>query len=930
MPAGRVSGSKCGAEVVLQPSLLCSLKRPDEKNQLPSWAARVRERLIVVEGQLRRLEREKQTLLGQLLDSPSDLVDAVLRDACPIVDAGTCNIAEREQGMVLAPVVAEQIECCGLWEVSSGCRSTSSSDGRQLHPGLRAPVLLGNRSLLEAPQAKAVAVKQPPVVCTESALVEGKGAATAQHCSQNHAEGLFDLTPSPARRRPVPTSPVADVAALHPDALTGVACMALLHSARAAEPPVLQPDCGARGSPARLQDSPDASESPASHPDHLAAMSPPRLQAPSNASESPVSHPECMAGASPARLPATPDVSESPPSRSKCLAGRSPSRLQASPDASESPALQPECLGRMSPARLQPSADAISEFPATAQEACSMSPNLDGPGASPSVGRLDIDTWAINAALLQPSRCPASPDLEAPATPIWHKRPSSRSCSPSLAMTVVESSDEEEEEEVEGSTPIAALLQDGNSTAVLEELQPGGASEGLEDVDGSTTLACLAAENSTDAFQGCVTPCRADKPVGDTEGSTPIAFLRDGNGADALLQPLAGLHAASSSSSSTAEPSTLPLPWLQRAHSPCKAKAGFSLLERIQRRQSGEGGAEVEAATLEVGVHAPEEEALALPAGSLSPRPVIARTLQPELLGEEALVAWMAFFGMKAATSRSFMVKKLKEIEAYLGVAVSMDPTEAKSDAAGSAAPETSRCPSAGYVGRGRARGRGRGRGRPQKRPLRETGSEPEAAMRDASQHSIKPASRANGISRSASSHDHSRPQKRLLREVRSAPDVALSAVALEASRSQGAGQECTSGLDHASSRKRPLRAAASEPNEAKQLKQSPKAARSARAAEKADALEQALEEAIRNDSELYERLLLFEPVELGEIRDRLALNTRHPELANIGEQRLRSFLDAQGVFFASSWGRTARSKRKDAARGAARPTAVAEVSEAA
>ena len=62
---------------------------------------------------------------------------------------------------------------------------------------------------------------------------------------------------------------------------------------------------------------------------------------------------------------------------------------------------------------------------------------------------------------------------------------------------------------------------------------------------------------------------------------------------------------------------------------------------------------------------------------------------------------------------------------------------------------------------------------------------------------------------------------------------------------------------------------------------------------------EQLVAAVIRGNRELYEQLLLFEPIEIGELRERLI--AVKPELRGIGEQRLRRFLDSQGLTFANT-----------------------------
>jgi len=93
---------------------------------------------------------------------------------------------------------------------------------------------------------------------------------------------------------------------------------------------------------------------------------------------------------------------------------------------------------------------------------------------------------------------------------------------------------------------------------------------------------------------------------------------------------------------------------------------------------------------------------------------------------------------------------------------------------------------------------------------------------------------------------------------------------------------------------KRPCR-----PAEPKGLPKRPK--------EQGDALVELLVEAIKADTNLYERLLLYEPVEVGEVRKSLA-NFR-PDLAGLGESRLRAVLDAQGILFATTWNNNPRTR---------------------
>lgn len=363
----------------------------------------------------------------------------------------------------------------------------------------------------------------------------------------------------------------------------------------------------------------------------------------------------------------------------------------------------------------------------------------------------------------------------------------------------------------------------------------------------AVTIVESAEEDELDSGQDVSDSARPD--VAPRRSTSPLPLSPSSLGRQQVIN--AEPSTPSRSSNNAADLAITELPWLHRPPSPCKPPARSSLLERIRKRRSslcvqedaeqnggkavapgvaeqGEVSAACACATMEAGsdglegvegqeaavVEDAEEgrdslenvigESRAKPSAGVGacegPPAADVGSLHPELLGAEALKAWMGFFGMKPASSRDFMVKRLQEIETYLcghRPAAGETPTGVAAPVAESAAAAVADGASGG-----------RGRGRPRKRPL---------------------------------------------------------AGVLLADRP-------------------------------------PKATRAEKAAEKAEALEQALADAIRSDTDLYERLLLFEPLEIHEIRDRLARNVDHPELASLGEQRLRNFLDAQGVIFASSW----------------------------
>ena len=59
-------------------AMLATIPRPSDVSLLPAWAAKVRRRLNVVEAQLCRLGREKQSLLCQLHGASAEVTDEVL------------------------------------------------------------------------------------------------------------------------------------------------------------------------------------------------------------------------------------------------------------------------------------------------------------------------------------------------------------------------------------------------------------------------------------------------------------------------------------------------------------------------------------------------------------------------------------------------------------------------------------------------------------------------------------------------------------------------------------------------------------------------------------------------------------------------------------------------------------------------------------
>mmetsp|Transcript_99477 Transcript_99477/g.176530 ORF Transcript_99477/g.176530 Transcript_99477/m.176530 type:complete len:737 (-) Transcript_99477:100-2310(-) len=273
------------------------------------------------------------------------------------------------------------------------------------------------------------------------------------------------------------------------------------------------------------------------------------------------------------------------------------------------------------------------------------------------------------------------------------------------------------------------------------------------------------------------------------------------------------------------------------AMSPLRPRAAsVGLRERIEQRQSS-GSADSDAPLAEALVPSTSRLEVQQTSASSGLRP---GRICPGELSDEALKKWMSFFGMKAVSSRSFMVKRLLEIDAYLNGAEAGD---GEHEVCAERLEGTSHC---------RGRGRGRGRGRPKgKRPL------------------------------DAAAGEGAAPAGPHVKAARAAPSDAVAAPA-----------------QHASLPVSPVSGGRSAEGEVESL---PKlTGRAARAAEKSEAIEQLLTDVIRRDKDLWERMLLFDTIEIGELRERLA--SLEPELRGLSEQRLRKFLDAQQIVFANGW----------------------------
>lgn len=119
--------------VNIQPSLLHTLPRPTEPDQLCVWTANVRERLAVLQGSICKLESEKQVLLSLLSDASDDVIKEVFGDVASEVCPRSSLTASTET----------------LWNAAQGCPTdllANSISGSSIHPALT------SKSLTEPPK----------------------------------------------------------------------------------------------------------------------------------------------------------------------------------------------------------------------------------------------------------------------------------------------------------------------------------------------------------------------------------------------------------------------------------------------------------------------------------------------------------------------------------------------------------------------------------------------------------------------------------------------------------------------------------------------------------------------------------------------------------------------------------------------------------
>ena len=121
-------------DVDIQPSLLHTLPRPTEPDQLCVWTANVRERLAVLQSSICKLESEKQVLLSLLSDASDDVIREVF------ADVASSEVCPRSNSTASTET---------LWNAAQGCPSdllANSINGSSIHPALT------SKSLTEPPK----------------------------------------------------------------------------------------------------------------------------------------------------------------------------------------------------------------------------------------------------------------------------------------------------------------------------------------------------------------------------------------------------------------------------------------------------------------------------------------------------------------------------------------------------------------------------------------------------------------------------------------------------------------------------------------------------------------------------------------------------------------------------------------------------------
>eukprot|EP00929_Paragymnodinium_shiwhaense_P074748 TRINITY_DN38257_c0_g1_i1.p1 TRINITY_DN38257_c0_g1~~TRINITY_DN38257_c0_g1_i1.p1 ORF type:complete len:801 (+),score=174.52 TRINITY_DN38257_c0_g1_i1:62-2464(+) len=741
----------------LQPSLLRSLERPSDARRLPSWASRLRQRLSAIEVQLRRLQKEKQVLLGKLRSASADVVEDVLEVLRPSSERPAADEAAAAGGKKQQDSFQP-----ALWAAAQGGPLPTFSSS-SIHPALCLPdpELVAD----SAEDDRAEAAKASPHEA-EPDTQDNIMLARLWHGHHSKSIGVKDV-PSPAREQSStiavagPSSQGTSVAQPAQDKAAAPECMA--------EAP--------QDTAAQLKE-----EVPLNKVPHEA-------RSPSIASTVLVSSDEEAAAAaqlSPKtrRRSSTRPVDQVDTPRHAAKFGKSLRRMHSC--GQESP------LGEVSwPA----DANLLILETRSQVEAMVLCNNHE---------HEDEATAMKSEVQHELKRTP-------PHTP---RRVADGFASPGSTSTVAYGSPSRQNDHKSSRDSDAMPLSE-----LLERMKRD---------DGQQRGSVVAVGNQVHAV--------AENPAAGPAQSNDCT----GSAADSVDSDLLPLQAPAHSSATDA---------LDTA----SVAAGSKSSLEARPMQCAEKDVQEALVPFEDEPEIPQQHAAS---GSRTSQEAPLR-LTAENLTDGQLRYWATFFGIKPTFGREFLVKRLREIDAYLNGDTKSrkeDGDSATGSAAAPAAHSSSSAPAQAAAGKRAAKQQ---TGQLRKKPNRPAAGQPPPPLGSTSPNYVVACSAADMSQR---------------------PD------------------RCASSPPSASQR-RALKAATS----------SPSASRAEKAAAKARQVEQMIADAIRADDELYDRLLLFEPVEISELRERII--AKQPSLQGVGEQRLRTFLDAQGLLFASSWRQQASPK---------------------
>lgn len=974
-----------GVAGMLQPSLLRSLSRPSTRAGLPGWAARVRDRLCAVEAQLRRLDREKQFLLGQLIGAPQDVLDAVFPDQL-LEPVAAPPLAGSEQDLEplepLQDVSPAQGGSGKAW-VQEGGATSSSEQADSLAP-------LPSR----VPPIWAAAAGSSDIFCDGSKLhprlaevggrcerfAEGVRNAYSNSCGGNKTDDACignrhcrSPATSPGTAQDIPTHAYFASSSTSPPNF----CERSGSLTAAVPPPVAAPRARASVSPKAKADT--VPEDGPTQPHAPVASVPESSFANLSAVPSPVRRRSSRALASSETLAPDPcscnDVDASAIEHSSCQPGP---RREANDN--ENPAPQPQWLTAagsqlsMHLSALTPPSQECTGVQRTKAVVhghgipCSRPTSISEENVGGDVlargGTNRIATRVTHSIAPDGFGTGAIPNLVAACSTCRLSSPGRRqgalqsrcrspSVANSVASTLLQSSGDEGADDLQsaqagrsppGEHPEVVVGQEDGAEAFAWGInsnigaQTFSVPQAMSNASATLVDQCILVEDSacdgdiahagsrpsTPSINVPMSPPKAARP------SPPPSVVRRRSSMglldrlrrrrSKLIEVLADRQSlASCSTRSPACGDTTHL-----AQAPPSVSSSLAVLLKAPPKPEAPQIADANTAPT-LGLATPEQtrqrigtsktdvarlsttleggKAQASRGGKLGASSPQVTRLHPEVLGEDGLKSWMAFFGLKPSKSRDFMVRRLQEIDAYLHSAAAATPgaasavvpdgadwalqqraslldghsagTGERGDVTSSTAPLCERRPGSGRSNPGAGDNSAR-KAQPLPRASQDAGRRGKGHGRG----------RARG-GRACGGHAGGRNPWHL-DDRDGSPSVRTptgsSTFAAAPSSIVAASQEVAASCMGSFAGRSPV---------ASHL-----TCRQQRAAEKALALEQSFAEVIRRDTDLYERFLCFEVIDINEVRDRIT--TLRPELRSVGEGRLRNFLDSQGLLFSS------------------------------